>query len=195
MAFQANFKKRTHITTSKVSPADGTMMTAHVIKWCVIDTVMKSFWQDSCSGHTKKMDILIGMKAVLISGDCVGLLRDTYTGRISQPRKISAAKPLVGSQNFASVVPACSPDCKKLSVGNRKCGITKRESTSNSADRTFPCMKSVNLVRAYKLLIISQKSLFFASHPLYAQTLSSRAHTHKLDFLKKLKTSQTNQGT
>ena len=52
------------------------------------------------------------------------MLQDSACGGFGyHTRKPTADKPVVGGQDFAGVVLACGPDCKKLKVGDRVCGL------------------------------------------------------------------------
>jgi len=108
--------------------AEGDMMKAvYVNEWCAVGTVADtiSFGEVSLPAAPRKAEVLVGVKAASISGDDVGLLQDTFAGGTAHSRKPSAANPLVGGMDYAGVVLACGPDCKKLRVGDRVCGIMK----------------------------------------------------------------------
>jgi NADPH:quinone reductase-like Zn-dependent oxidoreductase len=120
------------MSEAKISPVavnteGATMMAAYVNEWCAIGTVPESisFGPVPLLGEPKESQVLIGIKAASMSGDDVALLQDSYAGGTAHSRKPSAAKPLVGGQDYAGVVLACGPGCTKLKVGDRVCGITK----------------------------------------------------------------------
>ena len=112
-----------------IAPADPTsaMKAAYVNEWCAPGTVADtiSFGEVPSPAAPKKAEVLVGVKAASISGDDVGLLQDTFAGGTAHSRKPSAVQPLVGGMDYAGVVLACGPDCKKLKVGDRVCGIMK----------------------------------------------------------------------
>ena len=98
-----------------------------VNEWCAVGTVADSisFGKVPSPAAPQKAEVLVGVKAASISGDDVGLLQDTFAGGTAHSRKPSTAMPLVGGMDYAGVVLACGPDCKKLKVGDRVCGIMK----------------------------------------------------------------------
>ena len=115
---------------ASIAPADenaSMMKAAYVNQWCAVGTVADtiSFGEVPSPAAPKKAEVLVGVKAASISGDDVGLLQDTFAGGTAHSRKPSAANPLVGGMDYAGVVLACGPDCKKLKVGDRVCGIMK----------------------------------------------------------------------
>lgn len=113
-----------------IAPADdsaSTMKAAYVNEWCAVGTVADtiSFGEVPAPAAPKKAEVLVGVKAASISGDDVGLLQDTFAGGTAHSRKPSAANPLIGGMDYAGVVLACGPNCTKLKVGDRVCGIMK----------------------------------------------------------------------
>ena len=110
-----------------IAPADdeSTMKAAYVNEWCAVGTVADtiSFGEVPAPAAPKKAEVLVGVKAASISGDDVGLLQDTFAGGTAHSRKPSAANPLIGGMDYAGVVLACGPNCTKLKVGDRVCGI------------------------------------------------------------------------
>lgn len=106
---------------------DKKMKAVFVTEWCEIGTVADkvSFGLVPTPSDLKKDEVLISVKAASMSGDDVGLLQDTFAGGTAHSRKPSEALPLVGGMDYAGVVLACGPDCKKLMVGDRVCGIIK----------------------------------------------------------------------
>ena len=115
------------VATIVPSAESDTMKAVYVNAWCAVGTVADtiSFGEVPSPAPPKKTEVLVGVKAASISGDDVGLLQDTFAGGTAHSRKPSAAKPLVGGMDYAGVVLACGPDCKKLKVGDRVCGIMK----------------------------------------------------------------------
>jgi len=116
-------------TMATVAPsAEGdTMKAVYVNQWCAVGTVADtiSFGEVPAPAAPTKAEVLVGVKAASISGDDVGLLQDTFAGGTAHSRKPTVANPLVGGMDYAGVVLACGPDCKKLKVGDRVCGIMK----------------------------------------------------------------------
>lgn len=115
---------------ANIAPADdsaSSMKAVYVNEWCAVGTVADkiSFGEVSAPAAPKKAEVLVGVKAASISGDDLGLLQDTFAGGTAHSRKPSEAHPLVGGMDYAGVVLACGPDCKKLKVGDRVCGIMK----------------------------------------------------------------------
>ena len=115
---------------AKVSPADaGSMMkAAYVTEWCELGTVPDkiSFGMVPAPPAPKKAEVLVGIKAASINVDDVPLLQDTAAGGwLFHTRKPSVGQPLVGGMDYAGVVLACGPDCKRIKVGDRVCGIIK----------------------------------------------------------------------
>ena len=104
------------------------MLAAFVTEWCAVGTVPDkiSFGEVSVPPAPKKSEVLVGVKAASINVDDAPLLQDTAAGGwFYHTRKPSVAKPLVGGMDYAGVVLACGPDCQKLKVGDRVCGIVK----------------------------------------------------------------------
>lgn len=115
---------------AKVSPADagGMMKAAYVTEWCELGTVPDkiSFGMVPAPPAPKKAEVLVGIKAASINVDDVPLLQDTAAGGwLFHTRKPSVGQPLVGGMDYAGVVLACGPDCKRIKVGDRVCGIIK----------------------------------------------------------------------
>ena len=104
------------------------MTAAYVNEWCAVGTVPDtiSFGPVPAPPAPKKAEVLIGVKAASINVDDVPLLQDTAAGGwCFHTRKPSATEPLVGGMDYAGVVLACGPGCKRLKVGDRVCGIVK----------------------------------------------------------------------
>lgn len=104
------------------------MMAAYVTAWCPVGTVPDtiSFGEVPTPPAPKKNEVLVGVKAASINVDDVPLLQDTAAGGwLYHTRKPSVANPLVGGMDYAGVVLACGPDCKRIKVGDRVCGIIK----------------------------------------------------------------------
>eukprot|EP00618_Florenciella_parvula_P031989 CAMPEP_0119481990 /NCGR_PEP_ID=MMETSP1344-20130328/10061_1 /TAXON_ID=236787 /ORGANISM="Florenciella parvula, Strain CCMP2471" /LENGTH=359 /DNA_ID=CAMNT_0007516375 /DNA_START=66 /DNA_END=1146 /DNA_ORIENTATION=+ len=114
---------------AEIVPSADKMKAVYVNEWSAIGAVADSisFGEVPSPAAPKKADVLVSVKAASISGDDVGLMQDTFAGgTASATPKPSAAKPLVGGMDYAGVVLAVGPDCKKLKVGDRVCGIMKR---------------------------------------------------------------------
>ena len=118
---------------SKVSPLDGAagttkMRAAYVQKWCEVGTVPDKimFGEVAAPRAVTKSEVLVEVKAASINVDDCPLLQNTAAGGwFYHTRKPSADHPLVGGMDYAGVVLACGPDCKKLKVGDRVVGIIK----------------------------------------------------------------------
>ena len=114
---------------SAIAPSaeGGTMKAVYVNEWSAVGTVAESikFGDVPAPDAPIKSEVLVGVKAASLSGDDVGTLQDTFAGGTAHSRKPTAADPLVGGMDYAGVVLACGPDCQKLKVGDRVCGIMK----------------------------------------------------------------------
>ena len=112
----------------QVHPGKSTMMAAYVNKFCAVGTVPEtiSFGPVPEPPAPMKSEVVIGIRAASINVDDVPLLQDTAAGGwFYHARTPSASNPLVGGSDYAGVVLACGPDCKKLKVGDRVCGLIK----------------------------------------------------------------------
>lgn len=110
----------------KVAPHGSTMMAAHLKQWCAEGAVPEAivFGEVPSPGEPVKREVLIGVKASAINIDDIAVLQDTGGGGwFFHARKPSAEKPLVGGCEYAGVVLACGPECTKLKVGDRVCGL------------------------------------------------------------------------
>ena len=71
-----------------------------------------------------KQDVLIQIKASAINVDDVACCQNTAMGGWwMHPRAPNKEKPLVPGCEYAGVVLAIGPDCKRLKVGDRVCGV------------------------------------------------------------------------
>lgn len=135
---------------SDAAPAE-TMLAAYVTEWCAIGTVPDkiSFGQVPAPPAPKKSEVLVGIKAASINVDDVPLLQDTAAGGwFYHARKPTESNPLVGGCDYAGVVLACGPDCKRLKVGDRVCGIIKvaEHQAGTWAEKTLAPEKDVCLI-------------------------------------------------
>ena len=104
------------------------MKALYVTKFCKIGTVPESivFGDVPDLPEPKRDEVVIEVKAASINVDDVPLLQDTAAGGwLYHARTPSADDPLVGGTDYAGIVVACGPDCKKLKVGDRVVGIMK----------------------------------------------------------------------
>jgi NADPH:quinone reductase-like Zn-dependent oxidoreductase len=102
------------------------MKAAHITKWCAQGTVPDTieFGTIEAPRAPVKKEVLIDVKAAAINVDDVSGLQDTAAGGWGiHLRKPSATAPLVGGLEYAGVVVACGPDCTRVKVGDRVCGI------------------------------------------------------------------------
>jgi NADPH:quinone reductase-like Zn-dependent oxidoreductase len=109
-----------------INPIPGTMQAAHIREWCAEGTVPAtiSFGQIPSPSPPIKNEVLIAVKASSINIDDILSCQNTAGGGwFFHSRTPSAEKPLVGGCEYAGVVLACGPDCKKLKVGDRVCGL------------------------------------------------------------------------
>jgi len=102
------------------------MKAVHITEWCrpgtVSDTIV--FGDVPDFNPPVKNEVIIEVKASAINIDDIALLQDTGGGGwFFHGRKPSVAVPLVGGCEYAGVVLACGPDCNRLKVGDRVCGI------------------------------------------------------------------------
>lgn len=115
-------------TVVPVDASSAMMKAAYVTEWLGVGTVPDkiSFGNIPVPPAPQKAEVLIAVKAASINVDDVPLLQDTAAGGwFYHTRKPSAAKPVVGGSDYAGVVLACGPDCQKLKVGDRVCGLIK----------------------------------------------------------------------
>jgi|EP01046_Picozoa_sp_COSAG06_P002184 NADPH:quinone reductase-like Zn-dependent oxidoreductase len=103
-----------------------TMKAAHVTDWCDVGTVADtiSFGNVPAPPAPIKSEVVVGVKASAINVDDIACLQDTGGGgwcfHVATPEE---AKPLVGGCEWAGVVLAVGPDCRRLNVGDRVCGV------------------------------------------------------------------------
>jgi len=113
---------------AKVDGMDGEKMTAvHITEWLQPGTVPEkiSFGQINVPPAPKKAEVIISVKGASIQGDDVALMQDTWAGGTAHSRKPTADNPVIGGTDYAGVVLAVGPNCSKLKVGDRVCGIVK----------------------------------------------------------------------
>ena len=108
---------------SKILPQEtddkppSTMKAAHVTEWCDVGTVPDSIVLGEVPAPPPpvKREVVIGVRASAINVDDVAGLQDTAMGgvcvHLPAPRE---DRPLVGGCEYAGVVLAAGPDCKKL---------------------------------------------------------------------------------
>lgn len=104
------------------------MKAIHITEWCGVDTVPETivFGDVPDLNPPVKNEVIIKLKASAINIDDIALLQDTAGGGwFFHARKPSVSAPLVGGCEYAGVVLACGPDCTRLKVGDRVCGINE----------------------------------------------------------------------
>ena len=107
-------------------PPSTMMKAAHVTEWCDEGTVPDSIvlGEISAPPPPRKHQVVIGVKATAINVDDIAGLQDTAAGgwcfHYATPKE---DKPLVGGCEYAGVVVALGPDCKRLQIGDRVCGV------------------------------------------------------------------------
>lgn len=107
---------------------DDCMMALFITEWCKAGTVPESvtFGKVNAPPPPKNNEVLISVKAASINVDDVALLQNTAGGGwFYHSRTPSVGNPLVGGMDYAGVVLACGPTCKRLKVGDRVVGIIK----------------------------------------------------------------------
>ena len=105
-----------------------TMKAAHVTEWCAPGTVPDrvALGEVPAPPAPTGAQVLVGVKAASINVDDVALLQDTAAGGwFYHTRKPTAAAPLIGGMDYAGIALAVGPDCKRVKVGDRVCGIVK----------------------------------------------------------------------
>jgi NADPH:quinone reductase-like Zn-dependent oxidoreductase len=139
--------------SAKVTPGPegGTMVAAYVTEWCAVGTVPDkiSFGKMPAPPAPTKAEVLVGVKAASINVDDVPLLQNTGAGGwLYHTRKPSVKSPLVGGMDYAGVVLACGPDCTRLKVGDRVCGIIKvvEHQSGTWAEQTLAPERDVCLI-------------------------------------------------
>ena len=113
---------------AKVADSSNTMLAAYVTEWLEIGTVPDkvSFGNVPAPASPQKNQVLIDVKAASINVSDIALLQDTGAGGwCYHTRKPTVAAPLVGGQDYAGIVSHVGPDCKRLKVGDRVCGVIK----------------------------------------------------------------------
>ena len=108
---------------SKILPQEpddkppSTMRAAHITEWCDVGTVADSIVLGEVPAPPPpvKREVVIGVRATAINVDDVAGLQDTAMGgvcvHLPAPRE---DRPLVGGCEYAGVVLAAGPDCKRL---------------------------------------------------------------------------------
>lgn len=110
-----------------IEPEDGsTMRGAYIEEFCAVGGLPQAIklGRVPTPRAPVKNEVLIAVKAASVSGDDVAACQDTAGGGwFMHVRKPTQAQPHVGGTDYAGVVLACGPDCKRLSVGDRVCGV------------------------------------------------------------------------
>ena len=108
---------------SKILPQEpddkppSTMKAAHITEWCDVGTVPDSIVLGEVPAPPPplKREVVIGVRATAINVDDVAGLQDTAMGgvciHLPAPKE---GRPLVGGCEYAGVVLATGPDCKRL---------------------------------------------------------------------------------
>jgi len=102
------------------------MKAAHLNEWCAVGTVPDtlSFGQVPAPPAPKKSQVLIKVKASAINVDDIAICQDTGGGGwYFHGRRPASGKPYIAGCEYAGVVLAAGPDCKKLKIGDRVCGV------------------------------------------------------------------------
>jgi NADPH:quinone reductase-like Zn-dependent oxidoreductase len=110
---------------NKIEPSSS-MQALHIRQWCAEGTVADTmaFGRIPSPKAPVKNEVLIGIKASSINIDDLLACQDTGGGGwCFHARTPSSKSPLVGGCEYAGVVLACGPSCKKLKVGDRVCGL------------------------------------------------------------------------
>ena len=111
------------------------MKAAHITQWCATGKVADSILFGDVPAPTLpvKKQITIQVKASAINVDDIALLQDSAGGGwFFHGRTPSSTKPLIGGMEYSGVVLAVGPDCEKLKVGDRVCGIQDVAVSKNS---------------------------------------------------------------
>jgi len=111
-----------------VGPGARTMKGLYVTKFCAHGTVPESiaFGDVPAPPAPTKAEVLIGVRAASINVDDIAICQDTAAGGwFFHARTPTVDAPLVGGMDYAGVVVACGPECKKLKVGDRVVGLQK----------------------------------------------------------------------
>ena len=136
---------------AKVADSSKTMLAAYVTEWLDVGTVPDkvSFGNVPAPATPQKSQVLIDVKAASINVSDIALLQDTGAGGwCYHTRKPTVAAPLVGGQDYAGIVSHVGPDCKRLKVGDRVCGVIKvlEYQTGTWAEQTVALEHEVCLI-------------------------------------------------
>jgi NADPH:quinone reductase-like Zn-dependent oxidoreductase len=104
------------------------MKAVYLTSWAALNTVPEtvSFGDVPAPPPPKKDEVLISVKAASINTDDIPLLQDSACGGwLFHTRKPTTSDPLVGGMDYSGIVLAVGPDCKRVKVGDRVCGISK----------------------------------------------------------------------
>lgn len=102
------------------------MKAAYVTEWCDEGAVPESVvvGEIPVPGKPIKRQVVVGVKASGINVDDIAVMQDTGGGgwcfHVATPKE---HEPLVGGCEYAGVVLALGPDCQRLNVGDRVCGV------------------------------------------------------------------------
>ena len=185
---------------------NATMLSLNITSWCTPGTVPEkiNFVNMPAPSEVKKDEVIISIKAASIQVDDLALLQNTAAGGwFYHTRPPTVEKPVVGGCDYAGTVTKVGPECTKLKVGDRVCGIQKpaEYQAGTWAEFTLAPEKDVCLIEDDNLsfvdaaavqmgtlvsfdMIVSLilKSVFFVPFTLYTQLLITRTNFFSLSY-------------
>jgi NADPH:quinone reductase-like Zn-dependent oxidoreductase len=161
------------------------MLAAYVNKFCELGTVPDKicFGKIAAPPPPKKNQVIISVKAASINVDDVALLQNTVGGgTLSPATKPSAETPLVGGWDFAGVVHACGPNCQRVKVGDRVCGLVKQwypGQTGTWAELTLTSELDVCLIEDDQMSFVDAAAVAMASFVDFGMLAKARKKLEK----------------